>query len=273
MSRLNHFQTRPKVAPIALQPYLEKLGLRKELPSLNYLRQLHRAHLLHIPVENLDIHFRKKITPDIRSVYKKIIPNRRGGIANESNLLFYHLLTHLGYDCMPISAHMFQPDTDSYGPEYDHMALLVRIQHDIYLCDVGLGEEGIIYPKKLEEGALQMDHNRYFRLETDPDGIYYLRRTNDTLNFQTVYRFEVKAREPIEFLDRLNYHQSDPQSRFTGHKFVTCLTPDGRTTLTDRELMIAEKGEVRRWPVLNDDDFYTKMEECFGIEYRTLLHG
>ena len=118
------------------------------------------------------------------------------------------------------------------------MAILVKIQEDIYLCDVGFGD-GFAFPKKLEETTLQMDLNRYFRFFVDPDGFYFIQKTSDTLHFETLYQFERKFREPIEFIDRCNFHQNSPNSHFTGRKIITQLTQEGRITLSDSKIKIA----------------------------------
>ena len=272
MKNLNHFQTRPKVASINLAAYLKELGSLKELPSKNYLRKLHRSHLLRFPFENLDVFFHRKITIDIRSIFNKIIPTQRGGFCYELNFLFYHLLIHLGYDCQLISARTFNDATDSYGKEYDHMAILVKIQNDIYLCDVGFGN-GLVYPAKLETDILQMDQTHFVQFICDVDDVYYLRKSSDGQTFKTLYKFEIKLREPIEFIDMCDFHQTNPQSYFVGKKIITKLTDSGRITLDDSFLKIQEKGITNKIEVLNEDDFYTKMEEHFGITYQSLLLG
>ena len=268
MSRLNTFKTRPKVSPIDLKSYLEKLEVFKELPSLNYLRKIHRQHLLKIPFENLDVHFRNPITIEIRSIYDKIIPTSRGGFCYELNYLFYHLLVHLGYECQLISARVIKGE--EMGPEYDHLAILVKLRDDLYLCDVGFGS-GITYPKKIEENTLQMDVNQYFQVTKDENDFYFLNKTTDTLKFESLYRFELKFREPIEFIDMCDFHQSNPDSTFVGRKIMTKLTEEGRVTLTDDLFTIQELGERSEYPVLNEDAFYSKMEEHFGISYQSLL--
>jgi N-hydroxyarylamine O-acetyltransferase len=272
VKNLNHFQTRPKVAAIHTAAYLKELGLLKELPSRNYLKQLHKAHLLRFPFENLDVHLRRKIQLQIRPIYNKIILSRRGGFCYELNLLFYHLLIHLGYDCQLISAKTYSHETDTFGKEYDHMAILVKIQTELYLCDVGFGN-GIIYPAKLVPDMLQMDHTHYVQITQDVDDNLFLKKSKDGSTFETLYQFEPKMREPIEFIDMCDYHQTNPQSFFVGKKIITKLTDSGRITLTDNLLKIQEKGLATEVVVLNEDDFYTKMEEHFGITYQSLLHG
>lgn len=272
MKKHKHFRTRPKVGAINVYAYLEKLGVLKELPSLTFLRQIHRKHLLTIPFENLDIHFRRPIILDIQKIEKKIIPSNRGGFCHELNFLFYHLLTHLGYACHLISAQIMNQETQQYGSEYEHMAILVKIRKDIYLCDVGFGD-GLIFPKKLNEDHLQMDANRYFQFSVDSDENYILKKTSDTLHFDPIYRFTTKIREPIEFTSMCDYQQTSPQSHFTGKKIITILTEEGRITLSDNRLKIKKKGELLELLILNEDDYFSKLDEHFGIKQQNIFLG
>ena len=265
------FKSRPKVTSIDIEPYLKRLAVYQELPSINYLRQLHRYHLRIFPFENLDVHFRHLIALDVQKIYDKLIYSKRGGFCYELNLLFYHLLIHVGYEAHLISARVRNEENKKHEDEYDHMAILVKIQEDIFLCDVGFGNS-FLYPKKLEWNSLQMDYDQYFKFTTDPDDNIILSRSDDGSDFKELYQFQPKLREPIEFIDRCNYHQTDPNSRFVGQKIITKLTTYGRVHLTDSLLRIVEKGETTTEEVLNEDAFYAKMEEHFGIKYQSLLH-
>ena len=263
------FESRPVVKPIEIEPYLKRLGVYKELPSLGFLRKIHRNHLLSIPFENLDVHVGNQIILDIDKIYEKIISRGRGGFCYELNLLFYHLLIHLGYECQLISCSVWKAEIQKYGPEYDHMAILIKLQNDVFLCDVGFGD-GFVYPQKVA-GDLQMDMNRYFKIFKDRDDNFYLKMTDGGDQFLSKYRFKVKRREPIEFIDMCTYHQSSPESTFVAKKLITRLDQTGRITLTDDKLIYHEKGMRHEESVLNDDAFYAKMEEHFGISYQALL--
>lgn len=267
------FRSRPVVKPIDLDPYLQRLGVYKELPSLGFLKRIHRNHQLVFPFENLDIHFRREIVLDIEKIYHKLVIKRRGGFCYEQNLLFYHLLIHLGYDCHLISARVWNKKRQEYGPEYDHMAILLKLREDLYLCDVGYGADGFIYPKKFSMDELQMDYDRYFAVTKNIDDVYFLKRSDDGVNMENGYRFLPKIREPIEFIDMCRYQQSSPESSFLGRKIMTKLTQTGRIKLTDQKLSILEKGVWLEEEIMNEDAFYAKMEEHFGISYQSLLHG
>ena len=57
--------------------YLNKLGLKREEPSIGFLKKLHKQHLLTIPFENLSIHYGSRIVLDIDRIFGKIIPGNR----------------------------------------------------------------------------------------------------------------------------------------------------------------------------------------------------
>ena len=133
MNKLNFFQNKPKATKIDVDSYLNRIELEKEQPSLSYLKKLQKAHLLHIPFENLDIHYGSRIILDYGKIYDKVINRGRGGFCYELNGLFYHLLYHLGFECYIISAEVYSKDNQSFGRPFDHMAVIVRISDEEYL--------------------------------------------------------------------------------------------------------------------------------------------
>ena len=270
---IERLQNKSVVKQIDIDSYLERLELQKELPSLDFLKKIHRNHQIVFPFENLDIHFKRKITLEIDSIYFKLINRKRGGFCYELNLAFYHLLVNLGYDCHLISAQVWNHTDKKYGPKYDHMALLVYIKEEIYLCDVGYGgQDSFIFPKKVKE-ELQIDFNRYFLVTKNVDGIFFLKKSENGVTFDVVYKFSAKIRESIEFLSMCRFQQNAAESSLVGRKIMTKLTKNGRIKLTDNKLIILEKGEIVEESLLNEDAFYVKMEEYFGISYHSLLQG
>ena len=120
--------------------YLERMGFRESTePGLESLTQLQEAHLLNIPFENLDIHYGIPIELDIDKIYQKIIIDKRGGFCYELNGLFYELITAIGFKAKRVSARVFNKEK-GYGPEFDHLAIIVDISGVEYLSDVGFGE-------------------------------------------------------------------------------------------------------------------------------------
>jgi N-hydroxyarylamine O-acetyltransferase len=73
--------------------YLARIGYSGAiLPNIGTLRALHRAHMLTVPFENLDIALGRTIVADERLIVRKIVNGRRGGFCYELNGAFAALL-------------------------------------------------------------------------------------------------------------------------------------------------------------------------------------
>ncbi|NOT46740.1 MAG: acetyltransferase, partial [Acidobacteria bacterium] len=107
--------------------YLARIGAEPDHlePNSETLRFLQRKHLLTVPFENLDIHWKRPIVLNTEKFYKKIVGEKRGGFCYELNGLFNALLISLGFQTRLISARVFNGTT--HGPEYDHAAIIVTI--------------------------------------------------------------------------------------------------------------------------------------------------
>lgn len=268
MSRLNYFKNRPKILPINKEAYLVRLALEQESPSLSFLKHLHRAHLLRIPFENLDIHYGRKIILDVDKIYQKIIREGRGGFCYELNALFYHLLGSLGFDISIASAQVYQEG--AYSQEFEHMLLLVRLDDATYLCDIGFGEL-FSEPKKMTTDIPQLDFTNYYKFD-HLDDYWILKKSVNNSAFTPMYRFMEQSRELIEFVPRCDYHQVSPDSKYVNTKMITQLFREGRVTLTDRLLVKNLFGEIVESPILNEDEFHIKLQENFGIDFRQLIN-
>ena len=119
--------------------YLSKIKHQgKTNTSPEALQELQKQHLLSIPFENWDIHDSIPINLNTDCLFDKIIDQQRGGICYELNALFYCLLKKLGFDAYLISGRVYFAKTDSYGAEFDHVAIIALVAEQRYLVDVGL---------------------------------------------------------------------------------------------------------------------------------------
>ena len=269
MRRLNVFQNRPKLAKIDLVSYLERLAIKRKEPDEAFLKELHKAHLHNFPHENLEIHFGRTRKWDIHFLYEQIItkPNR-GGLGLELNFLFYHLLDQLGFQCYPVAASAAKGER-GFGQNYEQMVLIVVLDEDQWLADVG-SRNGPLLPKKMVENQLQVDYNRYMRLQQDVDEHWLLQISNDMSNFTTCYGFSDKETQYIEFIDRHHAYQTDPNSFYVDTKFVQKWTKEGLITLTGHHITNTSAHEEGR-PIMNEDEFLSKLEEYFDIKLADLL--
>ena len=98
--------------------YLQRINYDGPLtPSAETLRQLHLAHLLSVPFENLSIHWHEPIVLDDDALFEKIVRRRRGGFCYELNGLFAGLLRTLGFQVTMLSAEVAN-DEGEFGAAF-----------------------------------------------------------------------------------------------------------------------------------------------------------
>lgn len=244
--------------------YLNRIGISEILPpNLNSLKKLQKKHLYNIPFENLDIHYGNKIELNEQLFYDKIVNNNRGGFCYELNGLFYELLIALKYDVRRVSAKVYGKNKQ-YGKEYDHLALLVKIETREYLSDVGFGEF-IVEPLAFEMETKQKDKNGIFYFDKY-DYEYY--RVNKVENKENIplYIFKDVKRDLKEFSGMCNFHQSSNESHFTQKKVITLPTKNGRITLNNDKLKITENGIQEEINIRNEIEFDKKLWDYFKIK-------
>src|SRR5438046_8483502 len=106
-------------------------------PGFETLAALHRAHMLSVPFENLDIHLGRRLVLDREANFEKIVVRRRGGWCYELNGLFGLLLEELGFAVTLLGSRV--DDSHGAGSDLAHLLLRVDIEQP-WICDVGFGE-------------------------------------------------------------------------------------------------------------------------------------
>ncbi len=251
-----------------LKSYLNRIGIAgisdAEKGSASLLAKLQERHLLSVPFEDLDIPD-KRIELDINKIYDKIIPSRRGGFCYELNGLFNWLLISLGYKSVMLSARVFNSSTGEYGPEFDHMTLLVKSDKD-YLADVGFGDSfriPIEMPSDKEISVIEDVSGRY-RLIHIGKNIFDLQR-EENKKWIPQYRFSSAPRRFSDYKEMCDYQQDSPSSHFRTRRLCTIATETGRITLNDNSLTITDGNKKNKMQFEGKNEFSKLLKEYFGI--------
>lgn len=240
--------------------YLHRIGYFGALiPDADSLRDLHRAHLLTVPFENLDIAWRREIRVDREAFLRKVVEQRRGGFCYELNGAFAALLEALGFRVTLLSARVPRRD-GSLAPEFDHLTLRVDLEQP-WLADVGFGDS-FIEPLRLEIGVEQEQYGRYYRIVEEGSD---LRLEKKESAWQTEYIFNLKPRQLAEFADMCRYHQTSPESPFTQKRLCSMLTPGGRITLSEGKFISTREGVRDERTVTSDEEWLAILKEKFGV--------
>lgn len=231
--------------------------------SEDNLRELHIAHTLNIPFENLDVYYGKPVLLDEVSLFNKIVKNRRGGYCFEMNGLFSLVLKKLGFKVTDLLARG-TIDGINYNAK-THQVLLVEINSRIWLADVGFGHDGIIAPLILKEGLDQEQSAHTYRLLKDPEYGYVLQK-KIAGKYMPMYAFTLNRCYPMDFIMSNHFTATFPGSFFVKMRMCTKPTREGRITLTDMGFKIAANGDITEKIIENDDEFNTVLKKYFSLD-------
>ncbi|MEP7251784.1 MAG: arylamine N-acetyltransferase [Ginsengibacter sp.] len=224
-----------------VQQYLDRIFYAGPIePTLDVLTKLQQAHLLNVPFENFDIQQHIKI--NLAKVFNKIVGNNRGGFCYELNGLFYCLLKETGFNVNMVSARVYNAKTKTYSPEYDHLALVVEIDDERYLTDVGFGEFAFT-PLKIEAGNIIDDPRGVFKIEALGDHFMVLKE-HPNGDDAPEYMFTLMKRDLEEFYPRCHFHETSRDSHFTQKLICSLPTQNGRITLTGNVLKLTHNDSV-----------------------------
>src|SRR5262245_38960422 len=134
-----------------LQRYCARIGYDGSWqPTHATLAAVHRAHLLSIPYENLDIHLGRPLTLDRAAMFTKLVGERRGGWCYEMNGTLGQALEAMGFAVRYVAGavHRAALGAAAHG---NHLVLIVTLDRP-WIVDVGFGD-GFIEPLPLEPGT------------------------------------------------------------------------------------------------------------------------
>jgi N-hydroxyarylamine O-acetyltransferase len=247
--------------------YLQRIGFYQETlaPDVETLKNLQRKHLLAVPFENLDIHWKHQIVLDTGAFYRKIVEENRGGFCYELNGLFNELLRDLGYKTKMVSARV--GGEGKFGREFDHMAIIAEVGGEEYLADVGFGDF-IAEPLKVTLNVEQQDATGVYRIGKlrfeGQEYLYTEKKNGDAWKGENIWTLTPRALS--DYAEMCRFQQTSPESHFTQNKVCSLMTDLGRKTLSSDKFIETEDGVRTETPVENEEQFNEILLREFGIE-------
>ena len=256
--------------PESVALYLDKLVYQEEIRQKEEtLNGLVRAHLEHIPFENLDV-FDEKRVPSLKpeELFEKIVAGKRGGYCYELNTLFKELLESLGFSVYGVAARVLWNKTEL--PPFAHMLLICELDGKKYCCDVGYGGPGPKGLVLLKEGEQVIAGERFY-IEKKPPA-----QAGSTLEVFQICRQSHGEWKPVLWLQDtpflpqdfklLNFYcAKNPEILFTRKRVVNLCTRTGSRALMDMELTVRDGDIVRKKVYQNTEELERGLEEEFGI--------
>lgn len=244
-----------------LDAYLRRIGLQATpAPDLDGLRALHLAHATTIPFENLDIQMGLPIRLDLPVLQDKLVRRRRGGYCFEHNTLFLAVLKAIGFEAIPCEARV-RLGASEVLPR-THMLLVVRLDGASWLCDVGFGGEGLLWPVAMDGEP----HSQFLNTcQVVEEGGLRVLQSLHLGAWEDLYAFEPEPRFPVDFEMANHYTSTHPESRFV--KTLTAQLPGPEVRRILRNRAYAElRGDQAEGREVAPEEVIPTLREIFGIE-------
>jgi N-hydroxyarylamine O-acetyltransferase len=261
--------------PLSLAAYLQRIGCAGPIePSFAVLRDVHRAHLLTIPYENLDIHLGRPLSLNIETIYDKIVNRRRGGWCYEMNGLLAWALREIGFEVHLVSGAVNRARAGDLA-EGNHLVLLVQLDQP-YVADAGFGN-AFLEPLPLFDGEHEQ-HGFRFRLERSPTPNLPQGRSaspseqggegwifHNHAFGGAGYDFTTTPRRIEDFAERSQWLQTSPESGFVRVSVCHRFTEHGYITLRGLMLETVSPNEVHTRTINDIVDYRDVLCDQFGL--------
>jgi N-hydroxyarylamine O-acetyltransferase len=239
---------------------------RTELRGRPSLAEVHRAHALSIPFENLDPHRGVPVSLELDALQRKLVAGRRGGYCFEHNLLLKAAFEHLGADVDLLLARVRVGSAPGAMRPRTHLVLRVHADGVVWHADVGFGSGTLLEPIPFGAGDVHEQSGWQVRVVEDEDELVL--QTLDADEWTDLYGF---VPEPVPLIDveTSNWFTSTyPRSPFVTGLIITAHRPDGtRVSMTDPgELSLIEQTPTDTAArTIERDQIPALLESQFGL--------
>jgi N-hydroxyarylamine O-acetyltransferase len=230
---------------VDLDAYLAHVGHEgNAAPSLETLRRLHALHAQSIPFENLAAFLGEPVRLDTASLEDKFFKRGRGGWCFEHNIYFARVLSAIGFEVKTLAARVRWNVPAHMTTARSHMLMLVTVEGQRYIADVGFGGLSLTTPLRLETGLAQATPHESFRLAAA--GEAYVLEVRLGEEWESLYLFDLHEQLLPDYEVSNWYLANHPQSQFVTGILAARAASDRRYALRNTRLAIHHKGETQR---------------------------
>ncbi|MGF1568391.1 MAG: arylamine N-acetyltransferase [Nodosilinea sp.] len=250
---------------IDLDAYFQRIGYSANpAPSLDTLRAIHHGHTQAIAFENLSPLLGEPVLLDLPSLQQKLILAGRGGYCFEQNLLFRAVLVALGFEVTSLAARVLWGVPEEVVTPRTHMVLMVSIDGEPYIADVGFGGLTLTTPLRLKPNLEQPTSHEPFRLiETDQA---YTLQAHINQGWTSLYRFDRQEQHLVDYDVSNWYVSTHPNSLFVNS--LVAARPDAtcRYALRNNHFAIHHlNGSTEKYVLTTAEELRAVLENEFRL--------
>ena len=246
-----------------LDGYLARIGWNgPREPTFATLAGVLRAHMTHLPFENLDVLLGRGIRIDPHSVYAKLVTAHRGGYCFEHGTLLQSALSGLGFqpDVHTARVVLMRPRSEA---ALTHMFLTVQLDDQRYVLDPGFGGLAPLVPVPLAAARVceGRDVHRFVNrghewvLETEVNGVW-----------TPMWSSTLEPAEPVDFVMANHFVSTFPISPFVTMLMLRAITPRGRVSVANRAMTRRHDGREEKRVIESRVELRALVKEEFGFD-------
>ena len=245
-----------------LTDYFARIGYDgSPAADLATLQALSRLHPRAIPFENLDVQLKRPVSMEPEAVFDKLVTRRRGGWCYEMNGLLGWALSEIGFDvCRVVGGVMREAMGD--GALGNHLCLVVRLDGQDYLVDVGFGGSQTAAMVIAEGSEAQAP----FDLKLLPLEDGYWRMVQYTLGKPFSFDFHPDRCDEALLAGKCIWQQTDPASVFVQNLVAQKRTGDAHVTLRGRVFTRLEAGAEDKRLLQSGVELVDVLQDEFGLD-------
>jgi N-hydroxyarylamine O-acetyltransferase len=245
-----------------IQNYLEHIGFQgRACADLKTLTELMRLQLRKVPFENLDVQAGKVVSLVPEDIVEKILVRHRGGYCYEVNGLFSMALQALGIEHFYVAA---RPMFYAERRPKTHMAIVAKLEEELWLCDLGFGSYGLRQPMSLKTIDVDVCQDLdCYKVSMQSDGEYLLLARMHG-KWVAQYAFDLQPHEWLDFAPANFLNSKHPEAIFVKQLLVILQTQEGRKILSNRVFKNWVNGKLSE-RMLEAQEVPTVLREEFGL--------
>lgn len=256
----------PTLDAADLEAYFQRIGYEgSHAPTLATLQGIHELHPQAIAFENLNSFLGQPVELDLSSLVQKLVYSDRGGYCFEQNGLLRSVLTTLGFSVTGLGARvLWNLPPDTLTPR-SHMVLLLNLESEPYIADVGFGGLTLTAPLQLIPDLVQATPHEQFRLIKTEE--FWILQAQIGQDWKPLYQFDLQAQHHCDY-GVSNWHVSThPNSLFVNNLIAARVDPDRRYGLRNAELATHFlSGTTEKRQLANTAELETVLTNIFKLK-------
>lgn len=247
-----------------LAAYFERIGYSGENDGTSKtLSAIQKAHLEHIPYENIDLLNGVPLSMDEDYLFDKMVTRKRGGYCFEQNGLLLGALEGMGFEVVQFCGRFILGETGI--SDRRHRVLKVTAKDGVFIADVGVYGESPRAVLEFVEGKVQTDGLCEYKYRRDPFYGWVECQKEKGKDWKDIYGFTEEPWLTRDFIQPSFFCEKHPESAFTSFHKVGIFSGKDSLTFIDHTFTVYADGKIQHREEIKDEDIPALLKEKFNL--------